>query len=464
VGVLSVDEILSGLEDRFRMLRSRDRTIPERQRTLEALFDWSERLLEPDERAMLRQLGVFTASFDLEEAAAVAPADVDRDDVGELVWALVRDSLLSIDRAAGSTRYRMLNSVQAYAQRQLEREGSLSGTAERLARWYADRFFENRVFRRDLLAAFETSVDNVRAVLALAQERAPETAQWLACAIADHHVLRTRFRAGAEEVRPLVQRLTAPTPARVYLLVVGADLLLWSGDPVGATGLLDAAQELRDRVGSPSEGTDWSLAYDRADLARRAGDPGTAIDMARRALETEVGDAGRSRMLNLLGVTQYELGDIEAAFATFEEGLEVDSRVGHEQNIAIAHANLAETALILGRPRSAAEHALACLRRSGELGMSATVGMAMADAAHLAATTGDLVTGVRLAARARAVYESTGFEHAAAEQGPTLDDLEADARRGLGEDVFERERAAGRAMPLPDAIAEADRVLEGLSA
>jgi len=70
-----------------------------------------------------------------------------------------------------------------------------------------------------------------------------------------------------------------------------------------------------------------------------------------------------------------------AAMDGFEDGLVVDGRVGHEQNIAIAHANLAETALILGRRTTSAEHALACLRRSGELGMTATVGMAMANAA-----------------------------------------------------------------------------------
>src|SRR5205823_5601800 len=39
--VLSAAEILSGLDERFRLLRSRDRTTPTRQRTLQALLDWS---------------------------------------------------------------------------------------------------------------------------------------------------------------------------------------------------------------------------------------------------------------------------------------------------------------------------------------------------------------------------------------------------------------------------------------
>jgi tetratricopeptide (TPR) repeat protein len=295
-------------------------------------------------------------------------------------------------------------------------------------------------------------------------DSAPEIAQWLASAIADHHILLTRFRSGAEELRDLVERLTAPSLARVYLLVVYADLLLWSGDPSGAASTLDEAEDLRAQVGSPSDGTDWSIAYDRADLARRARDQRGAIEMVQRALATEEGDAGRSRMLNLLGVIQYERGDIGAAYAAFEEGLEVDRRVGHDQNVAIAHANLAETAVILGRPRIAAEHALACLRRSGELGMSATLGMAMSSAAHLAAHAGDHTSAVRLAARALEVFAMTGFEAAADEQGPTIEALFADARRTLGAEAFERERAAGSAMALPEAIAFADRELVDLAA
>ncbi len=171
--------------------------------------------------------------------------------------------------------------------------------------------------------------------------------------------------------------------------------------------MLDAAEELRDLVGSPNDGTDWSIAYDRADLARRGGDPKSTIEMAQRTLDRGVGDAGRSRMLNIR-VTWYELGGFEAANEAFEEGLVVDTRVGHEQNIAIAHANLAEMAVILDRPRVAAEHALACLRRSGELGMSATVGMAIATAAHLSARAGDAQAAVRLAAQSVKIHEQTG--------------------------------------------------------
>ena len=463
IGVLSLGEILDGLEDRFRLLRSRDTTVPERQRTLEALIEWSERILSPAERGLLRRLGVFAGSFGLPEAGSVAPEVVDPLDVPDLVWALAESSLVSIERTTGATRYRLLDSVQAYARRGLNRENGYAATAERLGRWYVERFFEDNRFRRDRLTELQLSVDNVRGVLAALEERAPETAQWLACAIGDHNVLLTRFQAGADELRGIVDRLTQPTQARVYLLVVFADLLLWSGEPDAASQTLDAAEELSALVGTPTEGTDWSIAYDRADLVRRSGDLEATIELVQRTLDTEPGDAGRSRMLNVLGVTQYERGDMDAALAAFEEGLEVDLRVGHHQNIAIAHANLAETALILGRRKAAAGHALESLRRSAELGMTATVGMAMATAAHLAAADGDVATGVRLAVQATEIHEGTGFEPAADEQGPTLEGLFDRARGELGSERFERESDAGRGLPVPDAIALTDRVLTDLS-
>ena len=43
MAVISPQELLDGLRARFRVLRSHDPTMPERQRTLEALLDWSDR-------------------------------------------------------------------------------------------------------------------------------------------------------------------------------------------------------------------------------------------------------------------------------------------------------------------------------------------------------------------------------------------------------------------------------------
>ena len=101
VGVLSLREIVDGLDDRFRLLKSRNRSLPERQRTMQGLLDWSYRLLDEDERAALRRLAVFGGTFSIDAAtAALAASDLPADDVAELVWVLVDKSLVVADLAS----------------------------------------------------------------------------------------------------------------------------------------------------------------------------------------------------------------------------------------------------------------------------------------------------------------------------------------------------------------------------
>jgi predicted ATPase/class 3 adenylate cyclase len=127
---LSVDEILTRLDERFRLLSVR-RGDP-RHATLLATIDWSYQLLEPDEQAMLRTAGVFTARFDLAAAAAVWGGD--EYDAIDLVGSLVSKSLLTAEVVGTTTRYRLLETVRAFAR---ERAAEL-GETEALARAHAE--------------------------------------------------------------------------------------------------------------------------------------------------------------------------------------------------------------------------------------------------------------------------------------------------------------------------------------
>src|SRR5262252_9175146 len=74
VRVLSVEQILARLDDRFRLLTSGDRTAPPRQRTLRAAIDWSYDLLAQREQVLLRRLSVF-AGWSLEMAEQLCSGD-----------------------------------------------------------------------------------------------------------------------------------------------------------------------------------------------------------------------------------------------------------------------------------------------------------------------------------------------------------------------------------------------------
>ncbi|MGW1511573.1 ATP-binding protein [Streptomyces sp. NPDC002394] len=107
---LSVEELADGLGERFELLSRGDRTAPERHRTLRAVVEWSWSLLEPGERELAARLSVFRGG-----ATAEAVADVCGAGTGALA-SLVEKSLVEV-RDDG--RYRMLETIRAYAAEQL---------------------------------------------------------------------------------------------------------------------------------------------------------------------------------------------------------------------------------------------------------------------------------------------------------------------------------------------------------
>ena len=116
VRVLSVEQIAAGLSDRFRLLTGVGRRAPARQRTLEASVAWSFGLLSDAQRVALARLSVFAGSFDLEAAQAVVVGpDIDETQVLGLVAGLADRSLLRVGEHDGRARYRLLETIRAYA-------------------------------------------------------------------------------------------------------------------------------------------------------------------------------------------------------------------------------------------------------------------------------------------------------------------------------------------------------------
>ena len=114
---------------------------PDRQRTLRATIQWSYSLLGEAERALLARLSVFTGSWTVEPPDAVGTVDGDLDVVDTLA-SLLAQSLILIDESDPvEPRFRMLNTIRAYARGQLAERGEADATIIRLTR-YLVRFVE----------------------------------------------------------------------------------------------------------------------------------------------------------------------------------------------------------------------------------------------------------------------------------------------------------------------------------
>jgi predicted ATPase/DNA-binding SARP family transcriptional activator len=114
VRALGVRELAARLDDRFRVLADGRRGGPARQRTLRAVIDWSWELLTGPERVALRRLAVHAGGCTLDAAEAVCDTDVD-------VLARLVDRSLAVRTEEG--RYRLLESVAAYALERLREAG-----------------------------------------------------------------------------------------------------------------------------------------------------------------------------------------------------------------------------------------------------------------------------------------------------------------------------------------------------
>lgn len=180
---LSPGEIIERLEDRFRLLRSKDRTVAARHQTLLAALDWSYELLSPDERLLLDRLSTFAGSFDVRAAERVCADDrLDEFDVLDLLTSLLEKSLIAQTDAAGTSRYRMLETVRDYCAEHLDEDAAstlrraLTAYAVRIAvdneiKWLSDA----RSDFEDAFDSFTAEWDNFREAVRWAVDVGDET-------------------------------------------------------------------------------------------------------------------------------------------------------------------------------------------------------------------------------------------------------------------------------------------------
>jgi predicted ATPase/class 3 adenylate cyclase len=136
---MTVSEVRDRLDQRFRLLVGSRRGL-ERHHTLRHAVAWSYDLLDDAEKTLLERCSVFAGGFDLESTCAVAGFDTSDDYIVlDLLDALVRKSLLVVDRSSGRTRFSMLETIRQFADEQLVSRGEAVEVRAAHARHFAAR-------------------------------------------------------------------------------------------------------------------------------------------------------------------------------------------------------------------------------------------------------------------------------------------------------------------------------------
>jgi predicted ATPase/class 3 adenylate cyclase len=392
---LTVEQLRDRLEDRFRLLTGGSRTALPRQRTLRATVDWSHDLLTEPEQLLLRRLAVFAGGFSLDAAEQVcgdrqvAPADV-----LDLLTRLVDKSLALLDSGPISGRYRLLETIRAYALEKLRAAGE-EPELRRRHLTYCIGFAEpaepalRGPDQQTWLDQLHAELDNFRAAFGWsARQQDPEPALRLASALLEFWVVRADWSEGLEWVERALDLPGEVEPAmRMKALRAAAELAdvlsdyprstaryeesltiaRALGDKRAIAMALDGLAHEAQRVGRIAEarplieesvallrevGDEPSIARSLGGLAWLAGNytKARALWNENLAIRRRLGNresVGWS-VIQVGHATQGE-GDYAAARAAYEESLSIGRHLGYKRMIARSLTQLGEVALLEGK-------------------------------------------------------------------------------------------------------------------
>jgi predicted ATPase/DNA-binding SARP family transcriptional activator len=380
---MTVHQIAERLDDRFRLLTAGSRTSMPRHRTLRAVVEWSWDLLEKPERILARRLSVFAAGATIESATAVcADDDLPAADVIYVLASLVEKSLVEAGESRDrQPRYRMLETVRAYAAERLAEAGERERVHDAYDAYFRDLAEEADPYLRGheqvkWLAKLSAEQDNLLTAIRHAADAGnADTAIRLAMGSAWYWALSGRQR-DAIELGKLVVDLPGPAPAharaalRLFSALSGINMpdkefiraaraelaetnammhypMLAMVEPMLAVfnGDVEAAREISEHAQHHPD--PWARAIAQLGRAFLAENEGQAADAERDAVESlakfrELGDRwGQAMALGQLSERRTLRADHAGAVQAHEQAIELVSELGALDDMPELYARMA---------------------------------------------------------------------------------------------------------------------------
>jgi predicted ATPase/DNA-binding winged helix-turn-helix (wHTH) protein len=432
VATLGLSQVVAHLDDRFALLTGGRRTALPRHQTLRATLDWSYQLLPEREQSLLRRLAIFAGGFTPEAVVEIAGDLAGSEAVAiDAIASLVAKSLVTRDGTAAALRWRLLETIRAYALEKLNLSSEAAQVAQRHARFFCDLIAQATLgmtpsASADALARHAQEIDNVRAALDWCFSPHGDVATGVVLAAA--YVRVWLHLALADECRDRTQRALdalAASPdigdtVRMWLhLGHGLSQGYTAGPPERAREMAAAALEAAERLGDPGAQlmpfySIWSSHFHTGDI--RAAEQ-VAQRLSRVALRLDDADA----MLfadRLAGAALLFGGSLHAARTKLAEGVE---RAGagrarkyplgsqHDQHV-LARSMLAMALWIEGLADDASARVAACLGdASGEDSRSTLCSVLRDAACRVPIMSGDFATGEQRVAQLIDVATANNF-------------------------------------------------------
>jgi len=351
--VLTVEQILDRLADRFGLLTGGSRAALPRHQTLRTTIEWSHDLLADGERAVLRRSCVFAGRFTLDDVESVcASGDAPAAQALDLLSSLVDKSLVMKEDANGLACYRLHETMREFARLKLAEAGEEETVDLRCAEHYRSTgglsALEGRYRLLEWFEWADLEIDNVRAVLQRCLSRADaERGIDLATNLGWYWVTR----ATSEGMRWLDELLAlegGSLDTRAWAYFLRGFLAVLKADPVAAKPALYAAMATARQADQRDALTE---ALSMASIAEGiTGDRATA----RRLLDEAQGTASPAYPAGTLAVLQARAfngffeADLDAVKSAASEGARLAREAGDLYGLEMMLLDLGSAALIAG--------------------------------------------------------------------------------------------------------------------
>ncbi len=425
IETLAPDEIAAEIAQNLDFLAAEWRDLPERQRSMRAVFDWSWQHLSQAEREVFARLAVFRGGFSRQAAQVVAGASL------PVLTRLLHQALLQPADTPG--RYGLHELLRQFADEQLQRRpAECMATQERHLAFFlalAERGDPEapRDKHEPWLSEVARDHDNIRAALAFClhppSAGAPggESDQGAHAFQRIEHGLRL---AGAvwpfwqrhcylSEGRGWIERLLARAPAEAVAPLVRANALYGAGwlahdqdDYPSADGFFSAGLALEQALGKHDR-VSQVLAH-RGIMARGQGQYGEAIALLEEslALARSVGNlAAIAYAMFRLGVVTREHGQFTRAAALYAECLTAYRTLGDRRGEAFCLLGFADIARDQGDPIPLQRYSAEALTLGRAIEQPWVMGFALNNLALAALMEGELERATRLGEEALSLFQ-----------------------------------------------------------
>ena len=433
---LSADEIAEEIRRSLDFLTVEWSNLPERQRSIRAVFDSSWRLLDEAEQRAFRALAVFRGGFTREAAQEVAGTSL------AVLTRLVRKALLN--RAGAGTggsgpgsggRYEVHELLRQFSVEQLSAApGEAAELGTRHTAYYLGlaEAAGPRLGGADeggALEQIDAEHDNLRAALQRADDHGHHdlglrlgVALWpfwqRRCHLGEGRRWFARFlpdpgRAGPGGPAGAVEQLLAAgdDPEVLAEAFLGAAWLAHDQDDFDQADLLfDASLRIEASVGITRRTA--AVQAHRGVMARGQGRYREAIDLVEDSLALARADGdelGVAYALFRLGLVTREHGEYERAAAAYHECLAAYERLGDRTGASFAILGLGDIARDQGDHEAVVAHCERSLAVNRELGRSWGIGFTLNNLALAAMVRGDLEEAEARAAEALGLFQAHGI-------------------------------------------------------